>query len=166
MILPYIGQEPTRAHHDDAGLDLRANTPHTIPSGEWKLIPTGTQIAIPEGMVGLVCPRSGLAAKHGVTVLNAPGIVDAGYRGDIGVILINHGHNDFRIQEGDRIAQLVIQRFEHLIPQQTSALESTKRGEAGFGSAGKLEAAFLEAPTHTSSAKNRKRRKGKQNERI
>ena len=135
MTLPYQGAPPTRAHHDDAGLDLTAATDITIPSGAHTLVPTGTAVAIPTGHVGMICPRSGLAAKHGVTVLNAPGIIDAGYRGEIGVILINHGRATARISRGDRIAQLVITPFTHLTPV-AQALDTTSRGDHGFGSTG------------------------------
>ena len=102
------GNAPTRAHAGDAGLDLRAAVDVTIPVGDRALVPTGVAVAMPEGHVGMVCPRSGLAARHGVTVLNAPGIIDAGYRGDIGVVLVNHGRRRVSIEKGDRIAQLVL----------------------------------------------------------
>ena len=134
-VLPYVGNPPTRAHKGDAGLDLTANENIVIPSMGWRLIHTGTQTAIPEGQAGLVCPRSGLAAKHGITVLNAPGIIDAPYRGDIGVVLINHGPKPFEVQAGDRIAQLVVMPFTHLTPV-GRPLDTTDRGEQGFGSTG------------------------------
>lgn len=135
-VLPYEGNPPTRAHKGDAGLDLTANENTVIPSKGWRLVPTGTKAAIPEGQAGLVCPRSGLAAKHGITVLNAPGIIDAGYRGDIGVVLINHGPKPFEISAGDRIAQLVVVPFTPLTPV-GRPLGTTDRGTAGFGSTGK-----------------------------
>ena len=135
-VLPYTGNPPTRAHKGDAGLDLTANENTVIPSKGWRLVPTGTKTAIPEGQAGLVCPRSGLAAKHGITVLNAPGIIDAGYRGDIGVVLINHGAKPFEISAGDRIAQLLIMPFTNLTPV-GRPLDTTDRGAAGFGSTGK-----------------------------
>ena len=134
-VLPYTGNPPTRAHKGDAGLDLTANENTVIPSKGWRLVPTGTRAAIPEGQAGLVCPRSGLAAKHGITVLNAPGIVDAGYRGDIGVVVINHGPKPFEVQAGDRIAQLLIMPFTNLTPV-GRPLDTTDRGTAGFGSTG------------------------------
>lgn len=124
-----------RADKDDAGLDLIANENLVIPSMSWRLVPTGTRAAIPEGQAGLVCPRSGLAAKHGITVLNAPGIIDAGYRGDIGVVLINHGPKPFEIQAGDRIAQLLIMPYTNLTPV-ARLLDTTDRGDKGFGSTG------------------------------
>lgn len=134
-VLPYTGNPPTRAHKGDAGLDLTANENIVIPSRSWRLVPTGTKTAIPEGQAGLVCPRSGLAAKHGITVLNAPGIIDAPYRGDIGVVLINHGPKPFEISAGDRIAQLLIMPYTNLTPV-GRPLDTTDRGTAGFGSTG------------------------------
>ena len=134
--LPYVGNPPIRAHATDAGLDLIANENIVIPSMGWRLIATGTQTAIPEGQAGLICPRSGLAAKHGITVLNAPGIIDAGYRGDIGVVLINHGAKPFEVSAGDRIAQMLIMPFTPVTPV-GRPLDSTERGTAGFGSTGK-----------------------------
>lgn len=134
-VLPYVGNPPTRAHKDDAGLDLTANENLVIPSMSWRLVHTGTHTAIPKGQAGLVCPRSGLATKHGITVLNAPGIIDAGYRGDIGVVLINHGPKPFEVQAGDRIAQLLIMPYTNLTPVGLP-LDTTDRGTAGFGSTG------------------------------
>ena len=134
-VLPYTGNPPTRAHKGDAGLDLTATENTVIPSKGWRLVPTGTKTAIPKGQAGLVCPRSGLAAKYGITVLNAPGIVDAGYRGDVGVVLINHGPKPFEIQAGDRIAQLLIMPYTNLTPV-GRPLDTTDRGTAGFGSTG------------------------------
>lgn len=107
-----------------------------ILPGERKLIPTGVSIALPAGYVGLVHPRSGLAATHGVTVLNAPGTVDAGYRGEISVTLINHGDSDFEVSIGDRIAQIVFQKFEEPNFIRVSELPGSMRGTAGFGSTG------------------------------
>lgn len=134
--LPYVGNPPIRAHATDAGLDLIANENIVIPSMGWRLIATGTQTAIPEGQAGLICPRSGLAAKHGITVLNAPGIIDAGYRGDIGVVIINHGHKPFEVSAGDRIAQMLVMPFTNLTPV-GRPLDTTDRGTSGFGSTGK-----------------------------
>lgn len=134
-VLPYTGNPPTRAHKGDAGLDLTANENIVIPSMGWRLVPTGTKTAIPEGYAGLVCPRSGLAAKHGITVLNTPGIIDAGYRGDIGVVLINHGPKPFEVSAGDRIAQLLIVPYTPLTPV-GRPLDTTDRGNNGFGSTG------------------------------
>ena len=130
----------TYAYPTDAGADLRASADVVILPGSWAMIPTGIKIAIPEGYVGLVHPRSGLAAKFGVTVLNAPGTIDSGYRGEVQVILINHGKQPYEILVGDRIAQLVIQEFKtakfmSVTTQQFNSLESD-RGEGGFGSTG------------------------------
>ena len=136
MKINYQGTPPNHAHPTDAGGDLTAAQTTTIPVGKWALIQTNTKIAIPAGHHGKICPRSGLAAKHGVTVLNAPGIVDADYRGNIGVVLINHGAKPFRVQPGDRIAQLIIE--QHITPEYVPGdLDTTGRGEGGFGSTGK-----------------------------
>jgi len=127
---------PTSGNPGDAGFDLRSTVQTRILPGERKLIPTGVSIALPAGYVGLVHPRSGLAAKHGVTVLNAPGTVDAGYRGEISVTLINHGDSDFEVSIGDRIAQIVFQKFEEPNFVRVSELPGSMRGTAGFGSTG------------------------------
>jgi dUTP pyrophosphatase len=108
----------------------------TIPPGERKLIQTGVSIALPAGYVGLVHPRSGLAVKHGVTVLNAPGTVDAGYRGEIAVTLINHSGGDFEVAIGDRIAQIVFQKFEEPNFIRVAELHGSMRGTAVYGSTG------------------------------
>ena len=122
-----------------AGLDLRANLlkPVLLEPGEWKLIPTGLHIELPAGFEAQVRPRSGLAYKYGITVLNSPGTVDADYRGDVGVILINHSKNAFEIKSGERIAQLVIAKHEQADWQLVEELEDTDRGAGGFGSTGK-----------------------------
>lgn len=128
---------PTYAREDDAGMDLRSSVDAVLPAGGRALIGTGIAIALPKGYVGLVHPRSGLAAKHGITVLNAPGTIDSGYRGEVKVILLNTGDEEFQINKGDRISQLVIQRVEHLPIQVVDALsEETERGSGGFGSTG------------------------------
>lgn len=127
---------PSMGNPGDAGYDLRSTLDLVLKPGQRSLIPTGVSIALPEGYVGLVHPRSGLAAKHGVTVLNAPGTVDAGYRGEIAVTLINHGDTDFAIAKGDRIAQIVFQKFEVASFVQVSQLPGSMRGAAGFGSTG------------------------------
>ena len=128
---------PLYAQPGDAGADLRSTEAAVLPAGERKLLPTGVSIALPAGFVGLVHPRSGLAAKHGITVLNAPGTVDAGYRGEILVTLFNSSKEDFKIEVGDRIAQLVIQKVEvaHFI--RVEKLPDSDRGQGGFGSTGK-----------------------------
>lgn len=122
-----------------AGLDLRANleNPVTLNPGEWKLIPTGLSIALPVGYEAQVRPRSGLAYKHGITVLNSPGTIDADYRGDVGVILINHSKHSFEIKNGERIAQLVIAKHEQAEWIEVKELDKTERGAGGFGSTGK-----------------------------
>jgi dUTP pyrophosphatase len=127
---------PTYAHPGDAGADLRSRVQTLIPSGERATLATGVSLALPDGYVGLVHPRSGLAAKHGITVLNAPGTVDAGYRGEIAVTLLNTSSQDFQVNVGDRIAQLVIQQFERAHFVVVDTLPGTHRGQAGFGSTG------------------------------
>jgi dUTP pyrophosphatase len=127
---------PTYATDGDAGLDLSALEPTVVGPGERKLVKTGIAIAIPAGHVGLVHPRSGLAFKHGVTVLNAPGTIDSGYRGDIGVILYNAGATSFQVYAGDRIAQLVVQEFVTASLVEVDELPSSDRGVGGFGSTG------------------------------
>jgi dUTP pyrophosphatase len=127
---------PKYATRGDAGADLVSNSYALIPAKGRALVGTGIKIAIPEGYVGLVHPRSGLALKHGITVLNAPGTIDSGYRGEIGVILYNSGSEHFEIKAGDRIAQLVIQKVETAEFEIVDALIDTDRGEGGFGSTG------------------------------
>jgi dUTP pyrophosphatase len=121
-----------------AGLDVRAclEAPITLAPGTYQLVPTGLYVALPEGTELQVRPRSGLAFKHGVTVLNAPGTIDADYRGEIGVLLINHGPQPFRIEHGERIAQLVLARCERIAWREVEELPSTARGIGGFGSTG------------------------------
>jgi dUTP pyrophosphatase len=124
-----------------AGLDLLAAVPEgsplTLAPGAYALVPTGLTIALPPGYEAQVRPRSGLAAKHGVTVLNAPGTVDADYRGEIGVLLINHGAKPFPIQRGERIAQMVIASVARVELVSAASLSATERGEGGFGSTGR-----------------------------
>lgn len=128
---------PTYANPGDAGFDLRARIDCEIAPGERKVVPTGLGIAIPEGFVGLVHPRSGLAVKHGISMVNTPGTIDAGYRGEIQVILINHDLKEsFKISRLDRIAQLVVQRVEHVEFDVVSELPESVRGSGGFGSSG------------------------------
>ncbi len=137
LITSEPGFEPSYAKAGDAGADLRAAAPVTIFAGTRQLVPTGVSIALPAGYVGLVHPRSGLAAKHGITVLNTPGTIDAGYRGEIVVILYNSSEQDFKVEVGDRIAQLLIQAVEQAKFIAVSKLPETERGETGFGSSGK-----------------------------
>lgn len=128
--------EPNRQHADDAGADLSTIEDFTLEPGERRLVRTGIVLEIPYGMLGYVVPRSGLAARHGVTIVNAPGLIDSGYRGEIMVCLLNTGDEHLEFHKGDRIAQLVIQRHVSPLFYETSALTETKRGENGFGSTG------------------------------
>ncbi|HEY2552169.1 MAG TPA: dUTP diphosphatase [Streptosporangiaceae bacterium] len=133
---------PARAHPGDAGVDLFAASDVELPPGGRVSVPTGVAIALPAGYAAFVHPRSGLAARHGVTVLNGPGTVDAGYRGQIRVTLINtDAERTVRFQRGDRIAQLVVQRVEHVKFHEVTVLPGTGRGEDGFGSTGGHSAA-------------------------
>tara|TARA_R110002126_G_scaffold1684_1_gene9996 strand:- start:1128 stop:1574 length:447 start_codon:yes stop_codon:yes gene_type:complete len=121
-----------------AGMDIRAALEDsiTLKPGERMLIPTGLQMAIPEGYEAQIRPRSGLAIRNGITMLNSPGTIDADYRGEVKVITINHGHEDFTINHGDRIAQMVIAPVTQFPIQQVEDLDKTERGEGGFGSTG------------------------------
>jgi dUTP pyrophosphatase len=128
---------PAYAHPGDAGADLVAAADVELAPGERRLVPTGIALALPEGYVGLVHPRSGLATRLGVTVLNAPGTVDAGYRGEIFVNLVNHDPSGtVKISRGDRIAQLLVQRVERAVFQVVDELTDTVRGAGGHGSTG------------------------------
>ena len=127
---------PRFAHDGDAGADLTASEAMVLEPGDRALVPTGMAMAIPVGFAGLVLPRSGLAIRSGVTVINAPGLIDAGYRGELRVALINHGRDAFRIERGDRIAQLVIVAVERPVYQEVEVLEESARGDGGFGSTG------------------------------
>lgn len=129
---------PTYATSQSAGMDLRANLeePVVLHPMERRLIPTGLHIALPEGYEAQVRPRSGLALNHGLTVLNAPGTIDADYRGEIGVVLINLSQEDFTINDGERIAQLVVARYEQVEFLLVETLDETERGEGGYGHTG------------------------------
>ena len=131
-------QLPAYATPQSAGMDLRANldAPITLRPLERKLIPTGLHIALPEGYEAQVRPRSGLALKHGLTVLNTPGTIDADYRGEIGVVLINLSQEDFVVNDGERIAQMVIARHEQGDFVVVEELDETERGEGGYGHTG------------------------------
>ena len=133
------GELPQYATTFSAGMDLRANikAPITLNSLERKLIPTGLSIALPNGYEAQVRPRSGLAAKHGITVLNAPGTIDADYRGEIGVILVNLSQKSFIIAPNDRIAQLVVAQYATVEWKAVDALTESVRGTRGFGSSGR-----------------------------
>ena len=130
---------PSYATAHSAGMDLRANldAPVTLAPGERALIKTGLFLQLPEGTEAQVRPRSGLAFKHGVTVLNAPGTIDADYRGEVGVILINHGQEPFVVNDGERIAQLVVARYERVRLEEVTDLAVSERGEGGFGHTGR-----------------------------
>lgn len=123
-----------------AGMDLYANVENCIiiKSGEYKLISTGIKIEMPPGYEAQIRPRSGLALKYGVTMLNSPGTIDSDYRGEIKVIMINFGSEDFEIKRGERIAQMVISKAEQVIFKEVNQLSSSKRGENGFGHTGKI----------------------------
>jgi dUTP pyrophosphatase len=129
---------PQYATPHSAGLDLRAHidAPIILATGQRALIPTGLFLELPEGTEAQVRPRSGLAFKHGVTVLNSPGTIDADYRGELGVLLINHGHDPFTINDGDRIAQLVVARYIRVSFAESADLRASERGAGGFGHSG------------------------------
>lgn len=127
---------PAYARAGDAGLDLAAAVTVTLPPAGRQLVPTGLRVAIPGGYAGFVLPRSGLALRAGVTVLNAPGLIDSGYRGEIGVLLVNHGAETVTIGRGERVAQLVIQAVARAVLVEVRDLGATGRGTGGFGSTG------------------------------
>ena len=131
-------QLPAYATPESAGMDLRANItePIVLHPLERRIIPTGLYIALPPGYEAQVRPRSGLAFKHGITVLNSPGTIDSDYRGELGVLLVNLSNEDFTVEAGERIAQMVIARFEHIIWNEVEMLSETARGEGGFGHTG------------------------------
>lgn len=129
---------PTYAHPGDAGVDLVTTEAAEVPPGERVLLPTGIAIALPEGYAAFVHPRSGLAVKYGVSLVNSPGTVDAGYRGEIRVSLVNLDPRETVVlARGDRIAQLVVQRVEHAVFHEVESLPGSDRGEGGFGSSGR-----------------------------
>lgn len=143
MRLPHGADLPLPAYQSAsaAGLDLIAavpsDAPLTIAPGRWVSIPTGIAIALPHGAEGQVRPRSGLAARHGVTILNAPGTIDADYRGEIKVLLVNFGDRPFLVRRGDRIAQLIVAPVARVQLHQVDKLDDTSRGAGGFGSTGR-----------------------------
>ncbi len=140
MRLPHGADLPLPAYatEQSAGMDLMAaiDAPMVIAKGKTAIVPTGIAIALPAGFEAQVRPRSGLAAKNGITVLNAPGTIDADYRGEIKAILINHGNEDFTVERGMRIAQMVIARYEAVSWNIRETLDETERGAGGFGSTG------------------------------
>ena len=128
---------PARAHDDDAGLDLHAAEAASLAPGERVSVGTGVAVAIPAGCAGLVLPRSGLAARHGIALVNAPGLIDPGYRGEVRVLLLNTDRSAaFEVSPGERIAQLVVVRHEAPEAEEVPSLEETARGAGGFGSTG------------------------------
>lgn len=128
---------PSYAHPGDAGADLRTTVDVVLAPGERALVPTGIALALPEGYVGLVHPRSGLAARHGLSIVNTPGTVDAGYRGEVKVLLVNlDPHEPVELRRGDRVAQLVVQRVERAGFVEVDALPDSARGAGGYGSTG------------------------------
>lgn len=128
---------PEYAHTGDAGCDLRSAVDVILNPGQRAMVPTGLSVALPEGYAGFVQPRSGLAAKNGIGVVNGPGLIDSGYRGEIKVILINFDPDlMFEIKRGDKIAQFVVQKVESVVFKQVDELSETKRGAGGFGSTG------------------------------
>ena len=131
-------REPTRAHEGDAGYDLYAVEPARLAPGERASVGTGVAVAIPDGWAGLVLPRSGLAARHGITLPNAPGLIDSGYRGEVRVLLLNTDPQaTFEVATGDRIAQLLVVRHEAPELLEVESLDETVRGAGGFGSSGR-----------------------------
>lgn len=128
---------PAKAHHDDAAYDLRSRIDTVIQPGKVALVPTGLFIELPVGYEAQVRPRSGLALKHYIAVLNSPGTIDAGYRGEVASILFNAGETPFEIRRGDRISQMVIAELADVSLEKVEALSETGRGEGGFGSTGR-----------------------------
>src|SRR5437773_2050482 len=128
---------PRYQHEGDAGLDLPSRVDYVLEPGERAMIPTGIAVAIPRGYAGFVLPRSGLASRHGIALVNSPGLVDSGYRGEMSIVMINTDKREaFHIKRGDRIAQLVIQRVEDVSLIHVDKLDETSRGAGGFGSTG------------------------------
>jgi len=133
---------PSYAHPGDAGADLVTAVDVTLQPGERALVPTGIAMAVPEGYVALVHPRSGLAAKHGLSIVNTPGTIDAGYRGEVKVLLVNHDLREpIELRRGDRVAQLVFQRVEQAAFAEVEVLPESVRGDGGYGSTGGFGAA-------------------------
>ena len=141
LILSRLSEDatlPTRAHEGDAGLDLYAAESARLEAGERASVGTGIAVEIPPGHAGLVLPRSGLAARHGISLVNAPGLIDSGYRGELRVLLLNTDLNDaFEVNPGDRVAQLLITPFAAVAPLEALELTVSERGDGGFGSSGR-----------------------------
>lgn len=136
--LAEAARAPSRAHAGDAGYDLHAAESATLGPGERAAVGTGIAVEIPDGCAGLVLPRSGLAARHGIALVNAPGLIDAGYRGEVRVLLLNTDRTEtFEVAPGDRIAQLVLVRHEAPELTEVESLDETARGAGGFGSSGR-----------------------------
>ncbi len=129
--------KPTKAHPDDAAFDIKARVDLELTPGRSQLVPTGLFIELPPGFEAQIRPRSGLALKHDLTLTNSPGTIDAGYRGEVGIIMYNHGAGSFHIKRGERIAQMVIAELPEVIFAYTPNLSETTRGAGGFGSTGK-----------------------------
>ena len=127
---------PHYAHDGDAGVDLYSTEDYVLKPGQRVLVSTGLSMAIPKGYEGQVRPKSGLALRKGITTCNNPGTIDSGYRGEIGVIAINHGTEEFKIEKGTKIAQMIFNKVEEAKFEEVNELDSTKRGEKGFGSTG------------------------------
>ena len=128
---------PVKAHADDAAFDLRSRSDILVPVNKSTLVPTGVFIELPVNYEAQVRPRSGLALKHNITLTNSPGTIDAGYRGEVGVIMFNHGPEEFAVKRGDRIAQMVIAELPAVELETVAVLSSSDRGEGGFGSTGR-----------------------------
>jgi len=127
---------PFYAHHGDAGMDLYSAVELVLNPGERAIVPTGLKIAIPYGFEVQIRPRSGLAAKHGISIVNAPGTIDHQYRGELGIIMINHGKDPFSVKKGERVAQMIFNKIEFAYLEEVEELSSTERGLGGFGSTG------------------------------
>ncbi len=125
---------PEYAHEGDAGVDLYSTEDYLLKVGERVLVSTGIKIAVPEGYEAQIRPKSGLALEHGISVVNTPGTVDSCYRGEVGVIAINHGNEDFKIEKGKKIAQMIFNKIEEAEFEEVEELDNTRRGEGGFGS--------------------------------
>jgi dUTP pyrophosphatase len=139
-LLDANGTLPRYQHEGDAGLDLASRVAVTLQPGERATVPTGIAVAIPRGYAGFVLPRSGLAARHGIALVNSPGLIDAGYRGELAIVMINTDkHEAFHIKRGDRIAQLVLQQVVEATTVEVEELDETARGSGGFGSTGRSD---------------------------